>query len=151
VLNGVIAERRYTAMDGRWSVEAEASYIAGLGPRSILNVAEAGGKIVGFQTLEPFATYTPSMDHVGTLGTIVSASWRGRGAGRQLWEATRANARSLGYQKVVILVRASNQGALSFYRALGFEPRGSLRRQVRIDGAYDDEVFMELFLREQGA
>ncbi len=149
VLNGVIAERRYTSLDGQWSVEAEEAYIAGLGPRSILTVAEAGGEIVGFQTLEPLVSYTPTMDHVATLGTMVAAPWRGRGIGRQLWATTRSRAGALCYEKVVIFVRAGNQGALAFYRSLGFQARGSLRQQVKVDGAYEDEVFLELFLGEQ--
>ena len=43
-------------------------------------------------------------------------------------------------------MRASNTGAQAFYRSLGFIPKGVLERQVKIDGRYDDEVFMERFL-----
>ena len=55
-------------------------------------------------------------------------------------------ARSADYLKFVIQVRASNAGAQSFYRRLGFQQCGQLTRQVRIDGHYDDEVLMEIFL-----
>jgi RimJ/RimL family protein N-acetyltransferase len=43
-------------------------------------------------------------------------------------------------------VRAGNTGTRAFYRSLGFVPKGMLERQVKIDGQYEDEVFMELFL-----
>ena len=43
-------------------------------------------------------------------------------------------------------MRAGNAGARAFYRGLGFVPKGVLARQVKIDGRYEDEVFMELFL-----
>jgi RimJ/RimL family protein N-acetyltransferase len=148
VLNAVIAERRYTSLDGHWSVEAERAYIAALGPTSVLLVAEVGGEIAGFQTLEPFDTYTPATDHVGTMGTLISKAWRGRGIGRRLATATLARAREMGYEKIVIYIRVSNQGALAFYRSLGFHPRGILRRQVKIDGEYEDQLFLELFLTE---
>jgi RimJ/RimL family protein N-acetyltransferase len=41
-------------------------------------------------------------------------------------------------------VLADNEAGLSFYRNLGFEARGVLQRQTRIDGVYHDEVFMEV-------
>jgi L-amino acid N-acyltransferase YncA len=150
VLNATIAERRYTAMDGQWSVGAEEAYIAGLGPRAILMVAEVAEEIVGFQDVEPFAAYTPALDHVGVMGTMVAAPWRGQGIGRQLSTATLAQAVALGFEKLVVYVRASNQEALGFYRSLSFQTRGTLRRQVKIDGVYDDQVVMERFLGEDG-
>jgi RimJ/RimL family protein N-acetyltransferase len=54
--------------------------------------------------------------------------------------------RANGYEKIVIYVRAGNTGARAFYRSLGFALKGVLDRQVKIDGQYEDEVFMELFL-----
>jgi ribosomal protein S18 acetylase RimI-like enzyme len=86
------------------------------------------------------------MDHVGQLRTFVLRPWPGRGVGRQLAAHTFAFARAAGYDKLVIFVRASNAGAQAFYTRLGFTPCGRLTRQVKIDGEYDDEVAMELFL-----
>jgi len=51
-----------------------------------------------------------------------------------------------GYEKIVIYVRGGNMRGQDFYRSLGFAPQGVLARQVKIDGRYEDEVFMELFL-----
>ena len=86
------------------------------------------------------------MDHVGQLGTFVSTEWRGRGVGKQLIAHTLAFARSAGYEKLVIWVRASNAGAQTFYSRLGFVPCGRLTRQVKIAGEHDDEILMEMFL-----
>ena len=55
-------------------------------------------------------------------------------------------ARSVGYEKLVIYVRASNRGAQKFYTELGLSPCGLLARQVKIDGAYDNEIVMEMRL-----
>jgi GNAT superfamily N-acetyltransferase len=128
------------------TVEEERQFIASLGERSGFFVAELDGHIVGFQTIEPFATYTSAMDHVGIIGTFVHADFRGQGIGRQLAEASFKFAWEKGYEKAVIYVRASNRAAQKFYWELGFVPKGTLEKQVRIGEEYDDEVFMEMFL-----
>jgi RimJ/RimL family protein N-acetyltransferase len=45
----------------------------------------------------------------------------------------------------------SNTGAQAFYRSLGFISKGILKWQVKIDGRYEDEVFMERFLWDSDA
>jgi ribosomal protein S18 acetylase RimI-like enzyme len=151
VLNSVVQERKYSSFDKILTVKEERQFIASLGKRSGLFVAELEGRIVGFQTIEPFATYTSAMDHVGIMGTFVHADFRGQGIGRQLAEASFKFAREKGYEKAVIYVRASNKAAQKFYWKLGFVPKGMLEKQVKIDGEYDGEVFMEIFLEVQEA
>jgi ribosomal protein S18 acetylase RimI-like enzyme len=146
VLNSVVQERKYSSFDRILTVEEERQFIASLGERSGLFVAELEGRIVGFQTIEPFAAYTPAMDHVGIMGTFVHADFRGQGIGRQLAEASFKFAQETGYEKAVIYVRASNEAAQEFYQKLGFVPKGTLEKQVKIDGEHDDVVFMEMFL-----
>jgi len=104
------------------------------------------GRVGDSPSLDLWARYTDSFDHVGVLGTFVLPEWRGRGIGRRLAEHTFGFARANGYEKVVIYVRAGNTGAQAFYRSLSFVAKGVLARQVKIDGQYEDEVFMELFL-----
>lgn len=140
VLNGVIAEGRFTALAGHWTPEA--------GPRSKVFVAEVEGQIVGFQVVEPFVSYTTTMDHVAHFGTYVEARYRGRGIGRRLAEVTLAFARNCGYEKSVIYVLSDNQRGIDFYRSLGFVEKGVLTRQTKIDGVYHDEVLMELHFEE---
>lgn len=142
----VCAERVYTAVDRPFTPQQEREYIASLTDREGIFVAEVEGQIVGFQSLDLWARYSESFHHVGVMGTIILPSWRRRGIGRRLAQHTLAFARSNGYEKIVIYVRAGNAGAQAFYRSLGFIPKGVLNRQVKIDGQYEDEVFMELFL-----
>jgi L-amino acid N-acyltransferase YncA len=146
VLNSVIAEGCYTALAGHWTPEAEQSFLRGLGPRSEVFVAEIEGRIAGFQVIEPFVTYTTTMDHVAHFGTYVLAGLRGLGIGGRLAEATFAFARAHGYEKAVIYVLAHNEAGLAYYRSLGFQGRGTLSRQTKIDGVYYDEIVMELHL-----
>jgi ribosomal protein S18 acetylase RimI-like enzyme len=151
VLEAVVAERIYSAIDQVWTVSQEASYLASLSSREALHVArDPADGIIGFQSLDRWSTSLPSMAHVGQVGTFLLAGWRGRGVGRALWNATEAFANEAAYEKLAIQVRASNIGAQRFYRGLGFKECGRLTRQVRIDGVADDEVLMELFLRPVG-
>lgn len=145
VLNSVIAERRYSALDTPFSVEEERSFIASLSTRKAMFLAELNGQIVGVQTIDAYAKYTSSMQHVGIMGTFVLRDYRGKGIGHALVERTFSFARECGYEKILIYVRASNEGALRFYKGLGFEEIGKASKQVKIDGEYDDEIFLEYF------
>ena len=80
------------------------------------------------------------------MGTIIFPEWRRQGVGHCLAAHTLAFARANGYEKLVVYVRAGNGQAQAFYRGLGFVPQGVLARQVKLDGQYEDEVLMELFL-----
>lgn len=149
VKNSVIAERTYSIISDALDLEAERKFIASLGKRSALFVAEGDGRIVGFQTIEPFSDYTSAMEHVAIVGTWVLKEFRAKGIGHALAQATFRFAEKASYEKVVIYVRASNQGGQAFLRSLGFVPRGVLEKQVKIDGQYDDEVVMEMFLADE--
>jgi L-amino acid N-acyltransferase YncA len=71
ILNPIIEAGIYTAFDTPFTVEAEREYIVNFPQRGIFHVAvrPQDQKIVGFQSMEPFATYTHAFDHVGVLGT----------------------------------------------------------------------------------
>ena len=145
VLNKVIAEGRYTALAGHFTPAEELAFLQSLGPRSELFVAEQlAGQIVGFQVIEPFAVHIPTMDHVCQFATYVGENARGQGIGRRLARAILSFARTNGYKKSVVYVLANNEPGQAYYQSLGFEPRGTLTRQVKIDDVYHDEIFMEL-------
>ena len=142
----VCAERVYTAVNRAFTPQQERDYIVSLSDREGIFLAEVDGRVAGFQSLDLWAKYTDSFDHVGVMGTVILPGWRQKGIGRRLAEHTLTFARANDYEKIVIYVRAGNAKAQSFYRSLGFAPKGVLARQVKIDGQYEDEVFMELFL-----
>jgi L-amino acid N-acyltransferase YncA len=147
ILQGISAERVHSAIDVVWPVEKERMYLASLSDRQVVHVATAAsGQIVGFQVLDLWAPTLSSMKHVAQLGTFLIPEWRRRGVGRLLFGTTEALARSSGYTKMIVQVRASNKPAKAFYQRLGFRACGRLARQVRIDGVEDDEILMEFFL-----
>ena len=142
----ICAERVYTAISQPFTPQQERDYIASLSDRESIFLAEVNDQVVGFQSLDMWVKYTDSFDHVGVLGTFVLPNWRRKGIAYQLAEHTLGFARANGYEKLVIYVRAGNTGAQSFYHSLGFVAKGVLEKQVKIDGQYEDEVFLELFL-----
>ena len=147
VLAVVVGERVHSAIDRVWSLEEERRYVTSLSAREAIHVAlDRSGGIVGLQILDRWSAVLDSMAHVGQVGTFLLPAWRGRGVGRELWNATAAFAREARYQKLVVQVRGTNAHAQAFYRRIGFTECGRLSRQVIIDGREDDEVLMELFL-----
>jgi putative acetyltransferase len=146
VMNSVIAEGKYTVFDTPFSEEQEREFIASLGKRSALFVAEIGGEIAGVQAIDLLAGYADSVRHVATMGTWLLSAMRGHGIGRLLAEESFRFARSNGYSKIVIQVLAGNDRALRFYRSLGFRDIGIARQHVNLGGTFHDEVYLETLL-----
>jgi len=148
VLNPIIAARIYTAFDTPFTADAEREYIRNLPARSLFHVAVApdASQIVGFQTVDPFATYTHAFDHVAVMGTFVDLRYRRQGIAAQLFRATLAAAVQAGYEKVFTFVRADNPAALQTYLGQGFRTVGTARRQAKVDGRYVDEIIIEKLL-----
>ena len=146
IWEAVCAERVHTAVNRPFTAAQEREYIASLSEREGIFIAEVDGQVVGFQSLDRWAKYTDSFDHVGVLGTFLLHEWRRHGIGQRLAAHTLDFARERDYQKIVVYIRAGNLAAQAFYRRLGFAAKGTLERQVKIDGQYEDEVFMERFL-----
>jgi len=148
VMNPIIAAGIYTAFDTPWTTEAEAQYIRAFPPRGVFLAAirQADDRLVGFQSMEPFATYTRAFDHVGVLGTYVDLDCRRQGIASQLFEATFAAAARKGYEKIFTFVRADNPAALETYVRQGFTVIGTAQRHARIGGRYIDEIVIEKLL-----
>jgi RimJ/RimL family protein N-acetyltransferase len=82
--------------------------------------------------------------HVGRLGMGLLLDYRGRGLGRQLVAQAVRVARQAGIERVELEVFASNERAIALYRGLGFVTEGIKRRARKLDGRYEDHVFMAL-------
>ena len=142
----ICAERIYTAVNHPFTPTQQRKYLAFLSEREGVFVAKVDGRVVGFQSLDLFAKYTDSFDHVGVIGTFILPEWRRNGIAQRLAEYVIEFARNNHYEKFVIYVRAGNKKAQAFYKCLGYRQKGVLTNQVKIDGQYEDEVFMELLL-----
>ena len=147
-MNAIIEAGAYTVLDTLLTVEDERNYIATLAERGVFNVAVEGGhgRIVGLQSVEPFASCTRAFAHVGSIGTFVELSVRRQGLGTRLSETTFQDARRAGYEKVFTYVCADNPGSLAFQLKLGFRIVGTAEKHAKLRGRYVDEIVIERFL-----
>jgi L-amino acid N-acyltransferase YncA len=148
IFNPIIESGLYTIFDTPFTVEQEREYILRFPARGVFHVAvrRSDQRIVGFQSMEPFATYTRAFDHVGVIGTYVDLSLRRQGVAARLFEATFRAARLKGYEKMFTYVRGDNPAALATYLKQGFQIVGRATKQARIKGGYIDEIMIEKFL-----
>jgi ribosomal protein S18 acetylase RimI-like enzyme len=142
----ICSEKIYTAVNKPFKPEQEEAYIDSLSKREGIFLAIKEGQIVGFQSLESWAKFTDSFNHVGTIGTFIHPDWRRKKIGKTLADYVFNFAQENNYEKLVIYIRATNTSAIKFYKELGFIKRGRLINQVKIDNEYEDEIFMEMFL-----
>jgi L-amino acid N-acyltransferase YncA len=148
IMNPIIAAGVYTAFDTPFTIDAEQAYLRGFPARGVFHVAvdPASQRVLGFQSMEPFATYSHAFDHVGTLGTYVDLAFRRQGIATALFEATFEAARRKEYKKLFTFVRADNPAALATYLKQEFAIIGTARQHAKINGAYVDEIMVERFL-----
>ena len=145
IINPIIATRAYTVFDAPFTAEAEHDYMSKFPSRGVWKLAlrEADERVIGFQVLEPWASYSRAFDHVASLGTYVDLTLRRQGVAKALFAATLKAARAKGFEKIFTFVRADNPAALAAYQAHGFEAIGAARRHAKLDGRYLDEWFIE--------
>ena len=145
ILNPIIEARAYTVLDAPFTIAEERDFIDRFPARGVWKIAErqSDGRVVGFQTLEPFGPYTRAFDHVASIGTFVALDQKRRGIATALFSASFRAARDKGFEKLFTFVRADNPGALAVYAKHGFTAVGTASRQAKIDGRYIDEIFIE--------
>ena len=145
ILNPIIAARCYTAMDTPFTVEQERDFIRAFPERGIFLAAidSTSNRVIGFQNVSPFGSFTSAFDHVGVIGTYVDLARRRQGIAGRLFAATYAAAHQKGYEKFFSYVRADNHAGLQTYVSQGFRVVGTAERQAKIDGMYIDEVVIE--------
>jgi L-amino acid N-acyltransferase YncA len=148
IFNPIIATGLYTVFDTPFTVAAERDYILNFPAQGVFHVAvrREDQQLVGFQSMEPFATYTQAFAHVGVIGTYVKLALRRQGIAASLFAATFAAARRKGYEKIFTFVRADNPAALATYLRCGFQIVGTASRQAKLNGSYVDEIIIEKFL-----
>ncbi|WP_172379480.1 GNAT family N-acetyltransferase [Vibrio sp. Vb339] len=147
VLNPIIIEARYTILDQTFTVDEEKAFIESFPERGVFSVAvnETTSQLLGFQNVEPFATYTKAFDHVGIIGTYVDANSRGQGVAKQLFDYTFKAAKAKGYEKLFAYVRADNERAAAVYLKQGFDIVGTAKKHGKIGDQYFDEILIEKF------
>ncbi len=108
-------------------------------------VAEREGRVVGWGSLNRFNPRA-AYDLVADFSVYVERGWRGKGIGRELLEALVAEARAIGFHKMVLAALALNGAGVALYTRAGFTRVGVYREQGQLDGRWVDVVIMEKIL-----
>jgi L-amino acid N-acyltransferase YncA len=122
-----------------------AAWLAERGPRHPVLVAEDGGRLVGWSSLNRFNP-RPAYDHVADMSVYIARGSRGRGVGRRLLDAITEAARQCGYHKMVLAAFPFNTAGMALYERCGFTRVGIYREQGRLDGRWVDIIVMERLL-----
>ena len=87
-------------------------------------VGEENGQTIAFACLAEMEVsetpYRPARRYLEVDEVGVDTSARGRGAGRQLFEAIRCFAKERGFQRIELNMWEFNENALHFYETIGF-------------------------------
>ena len=107
-------------------------------------VATVEGEVVGWVHLD--AAELDKLAHTAELTVGVLENYRGHGIGSHLLERGLQWAAANGYEKIYEGIPATNDQAVAFLEAHGWETEAVRSDHYRIDGAYVDEVMMAVSL-----
>lgn len=145
IWNSVVREKKYTMGLNLITEAEEKEFIENLDKREAILVAVFQEKIVGYLILTIPDKICKSTLHVAEVGTFVLKEFRGFGIGHFLFLAGVKFAKINNFEKMIIKVRSSNQETLGFYKKHGFKEIGRFKKQIKIEGKYEDHVLMEKF------
>lgn len=123
------------------------AWLEARGPRHPVIVAEAGGQVVGFGSLNVFNP-RKAYDHVADFSIYIERAWRGKGVGSCLLRALIDRARKIGYHKLVLSAFPFNPGGMALYEKFGFRVVGIYKEQGLLDGRWVDTIIMERLLED---
>ena len=142
-------ETDYLMTDSRGflcSIEQEREYIAAVlaDPKRLQMLGFIDGESIGFFGVEPMGRGRAA--HNASFGIAsVRGCWL-LGIGAIFMAMATDVAKTAGYQKLCLDVRADNERAIKLYRRFGFSECGLRKEHILINGEYFDEMIMELML-----
>ncbi|MFJ1267921.1 N-acetyltransferase family protein [Legionella lytica] len=105
-------------------------------------IALSEGRVIGWCDISSLDR--PVFAHVGSLGIGVLAAYRGQGIGKKLMHAAIQQAEQKGLTRIELTVREENLPAIAMYEQFGFVKEGVHKNAVRIEGTYENHIFMAL-------
>ena len=88
------------------------------------------------------------LGHIASIyGVYVSADYRGQGVGTLLMTSLLAEITTLPYiAKINLTLNTTQIAAQKLYEKFGFQPIGVAHRELKYEGRYYDELYMEKLL-----
>ncbi len=116
-----------------------------LSKREAVLVAEVEGSVVGFCALQPYSL-EEVYAHICVGSIWIEKDFRGQGIGTRIARKAFTKARQMGYSKIMFFAYSFNKEKMGFYKKLGYEEAGYLRRHARIKDEMFDVLVMEYLL-----
>ncbi len=145
IYNQGIEDRLATLETELRTPEERRQWLSARSPRHPVVVAEDGGVVIGWGSLNPFSGRA-AYRFVADFSVYVERSWRGRGVGRVLLTRLIELGREHGYHKLVLSAFPFNRAGVALYERLGFRTVGIYREQGMLDGQWVDTIIMEKLL-----
>lgn len=143
VLNAIIAAGGTTAHETPFTPEGLIDHLLAGARVQCCHVVQLDGAPVGFQSV----TLNPKLPQAwGDMSSFTRREPKVPGAGRALFAATRAKARSLGLVALNATIRADNGPGLGYYSAMGFVDYDVVRAVPLGDGTPVDRLRKRLIL-----
>lgn len=145
VYNQGIEDRLATLETELRTAAERRDWLAARGARYPVLVAEHGGRVVAWGSLNRFNP-RPAYDHVADFSIYVERGMRGKGVGRALLARLLEEARRIGFHKMVLAAFPTNAAGMRLYERMGFSRVGVYREQGLLDGRWVDVIIMEQIL-----
>jgi phosphinothricin acetyltransferase len=145
IYNQGILDRIATLETEERTPDERVAWLATRGPRHPVLVAERDRVVVGWGSLNPFNP-RKAYEYVVDFSVYVERAWRGKGVGSALLRALIAQAKHLGYHKMVLSAFPWNALGLALYQKYGFRTVGTYKEQGLLDGRWVDTIIMEKIL-----
>jgi L-amino acid N-acyltransferase YncA len=145
IYNQGIEDRLATLETERRTPEERRQWLKSRGPRHPVVVAEDGGSVLAWGSLNPFNP-RDAYRHVADFSIYVERGHRGEGLGRVVLARLIDLARELGYHKLVLSAFPFNAAGMALYERLGFRTVGVYKEQGLLDGHWVDTIVMEKLL-----
>jgi len=145
IYNEGIEDRLATLETELRTPEERRQWLAARSPRHPVVVAEAGGEVVGWASLNVFNP-REAYRFVADISVYVGRGFRGKGVGGVLLGHLDALARRHGFHKMVLSAFPFNAAGMALYAKHGFRTVGTYREQGQLDGRWVDTVIMEKIL-----
>lgn len=129
--------------DAVWQERAQSAYIK---KNNITLYAEVDDKLIGL--MGAIWSNRVKTQHIAIIfGVYVSPEYRNGGVGTKLLAVLLDEIQSIPQlEKINLTVNTTQKSAQALYKKFGFVPIGIAHKELKIDGQYYDELYMEKLL-----
>ena len=145
IQNHYIVHSTATFLTEPLTLEQRLAWFDNRSPSHPVIVAQAGGPVVGWASLEVFRG-RPAYRHTAELSVYIDPDWHRRGVGRALVDELLGRTRALGHHALVGGCCSETTAAIALLEACGFSRVAHFREVGRKFDRWLDVVFLQRLL-----